>query len=240
MFHLAAEPGVRPSWGTRFESYVRNNVLATQHLLEAVRHARLHRFVYASSSSIYGQTTEAATPEEARPQPHSPYGVTKLAGEQLCDAYSANFGVPSVALRYFTVYGPKQRPDMAFHRFCKAAIDRSPIQLFGDGLQTREFTYVHDVVPAATRAAGAMDLGDRTYNIGGGSQSSVIDAIALIEELTDSRLDIRYLPAEPGDVRDTRADTTRARVDLKYAPFTGLREGLEAELTWIADVAGHV
>ena len=152
VFHLAAEPGVRSSWGDRFESYERNNIAATHQLLEAAKLVPEKRFVYASSSSVYGQAEMLPTPESTTPRPFSPYGVTKLAAEHLCDAYHRNFGVALVSLRYFSVYGPRQRPDMAFNIFCRAALDGQPLHVYGDGGQTRDFTYVADVV-AATRAA---------------------------------------------------------------------------------------
>jgi UDP-glucuronate 4-epimerase len=164
---LAAEPGVRPSWGRRFESYVRNNVLATQHLLEAASMQPEKRFVYASSSSIYGQSESFPTSERTIPAPHSPYGMTKLDGEHLCSIYRQNFGVETVILRYFSVYGPRQRPDMAFSRFCRAALSDSPIEIYGDGMQTRDFTFVADVISATQAAATTPDLAGAVMNIGG-------------------------------------------------------------------------
>src|SRR3954468_10641801 len=177
VYHLAAEPGVRSSWGVRFDTYLRNNVLATQHLLEAARENPALRFVYASSSSIYGQAETLPTREDTIPAPHSPYGTTKLAGEHMCSLYHANHGVQTVSLRYFTVYGPRQRPDMAFNIFCRAAVRGSPITVFGDGRQTRDFTYVSDVV-AATRAPAAVSgVSGQVFNVGGGSRIALADAI---------------------------------------------------------------
>jgi UDP-glucuronate 4-epimerase len=238
VFHLAAEPGVRTSWGARFDSYLRNNVLATQRLLEVARDYPDLRFVYASSSSIYGDAEELPTREDATPAPFSPYGVSKLAAEQLCTLYHRNHGSHTVSLRYFSVYGPRQRPDMAFNRFCRAALEGRPITVFGDGEQTRDFTFVHDVV-RATRAAGMAPAAvGNVFNVGGGSRVSVNDALELLRVLADRPLDVRYEARESGDVRDTGADTTRARRDLGFAPRTPFADGLRAEWEWTAAVAG--
>jgi UDP-glucuronate 4-epimerase len=234
VFHLAAEPGVRSSWGQRFDQYLRNNVLATQLLLEAMRATTGKRFVYASSSSIYGEAEALPTPEAATPKPHSPYGMTKLAGEHLCSLYNRNHGVDAVTLRYFSVYGPRQRPDMAFNAFCRAALGGQPVTVFGDGRQTRDFTYVADVV-AATRAAGAAsDVAGRVFNVGGGSRIALADAIELIREFSGQPLDVRHLPVQDGDVRDTGADTTLAASELGFAPTTAFQDGLRAEFDWLA------
>jgi UDP-glucuronate 4-epimerase len=234
VYHLAAEPGVRASWGERFESYVRNNVMATQHLLDAARARQIQRFVYASSSSVYGQAERLPTSEDVLPRPFSPYGVTKLSGEHLCLAYHANHGVPAVVLRYFSVFGPKQRPDMAFNLFCRAALQGQRIQILGDGRQTRDFTFVADVVQATRAAAAAPKLDGGVYNIGGGAQVSVAQAIAVLEDLLGRPIGADHLPREPGDVRDTGADIRRARADLSYHPVTDLREGLSAQVEWVA------
>lgn len=235
LFHLAAEPGVRPSWGGRFESYVRNNVLATQHLLEAARRHPVKRFVYASSSSIYGEAAMLPTPEETTPRPFSPYGVTKLAGEHLVHLYNANHGVPGVALRYFSVYGPRQRPDMAFNRFCRAAIERTPIEVYGDGHQTRDFTFVADVVNATRAAATAPAAEGRSYNIGGGSQVGLLECVAIIEEIAGQKLDVDHASQERGDVRDTGAEISKAQADLGFQPSIDLEQGLAAEFEWMAE-----
>jgi UDP-glucuronate 4-epimerase len=235
IFHLAAEPGVRPSWGERFELYVRNNVLATQHLLEAAKAWPEKRFVYASSSSIYGDAEKLPTPEELTPKPVSPYGMTKLAAEHLCQIYRANYGIEVVLLRYFTVYGPRQRPDMAFNIFCRAAINREPLTVFGDGKQTRDFTFIHDVVSATRAAAITPPETYGTYNVGGGSRVSLAQAIGLIEEFAGRSLDVRHLGRPHGDVRDTGADTTRARNDLDFVPSVDFRDGLEMEFNWILE-----
>jgi nucleoside-diphosphate-sugar epimerase len=234
VYHLAAEPGVRSSWGGRFESYTRNNVLATQHLLEAAKGQDLERFVYASSASVYGQIDNYPTPEESPLRPYSPYGVTKLAAENLAQLYHDNYGVPTVSLRYFSVYGPRQRPDMAFNIFCRAALRGEPIQIFGDGLQTRDFTFVGDIVAGTLAAAVAPAATGNVYNIGGGSRVGLADALAIIEEIFDEKIEVTHLPSEPGDVRDTAADISRAQADLGYAPRTTLDQGLAAELEWTA------
>jgi nucleoside-diphosphate-sugar epimerase len=233
IFHLAAEPGVRASWQSRFETYLRNNLQATQHLLDAAREHPEKRFVYASSSSIYGQAETFPTREDALPRPFSPYGVTKLAAEQLCDAYQANFGVQTVALRYFSVYGPRQRPDMAFNRFCRAALTGEKMTVFGDGEQTRDFTYVRDVVRATRAAAIAPDgVVGEAYNIGGGSRVSVNQALDLLAELSGNELNVERIEREHGDVKDTGADTSKAARDLGFAPAVDFAEGLAAELDW--------
>jgi nucleoside-diphosphate-sugar epimerase len=235
IFHVAAEPGVRPSWGSRFEQYVRNNVLATQHLLEAAGRAPEKRFVYSSSSSIYGQAETFPTPEELTPRPFSPYGVTKLSGEHLCDLYHGNYGVSTVTLRLFSVYGPRQRPDMAFNVFCRAAVEGSPVTVFGDGLQTRDFTYVGDIITSLRLAAETKGLEGEVINIGGGSQSSVADALEMIGELAGRKLEVSHQEQRKGDVRDTCADTTRARELMGFRPQTKLAEGLAAEFEWMRD-----
>jgi nucleoside-diphosphate-sugar epimerase len=236
VFHLAAQAGVRKSWGRDFRTYTVDNIDATQALLEAVKGRPITRLVYASSSSVYGDAATIPMKEDARPQPVSPYGVTKLAAEQLCVLYHVNFGVPAVSLRYFTVYGPRQRPDMAFHRFLRAAIAGDPITLYGDGTQTRDFTYVADAV-RATVAAGDRGTPGGVYNIGGGSRVSMTDVLALIERVTGRTLDVRREPPQKGDMRDTYADTSRARTDLGFAPSVTLEEGLKAETDWLVKLA---
>jgi UDP-glucose 4-epimerase len=232
VFHLAAQAGVRKSWGTDFRVYTDHNLDATQRLLEACVGRPLHRFVYASSSSVYGDNVSMPMREDALPQPVSPYGVTKLAAEQLCHLYFVNHHVPATSVRYFTVYGPRQRPDMAFHRFLKAALRGEPVTLYGDGEQTRDFTYVSDAV-AATIAAGDKGVPGRAYNIGGGSRISVNQLFATIERITGRPLNIRREPAQKGDMRDTFADSTLARQDLGFSPTVTLEQGLEAEYRWL-------
>ncbi|MHB1467659.1 MAG: NAD-dependent epimerase/dehydratase family protein [Solirubrobacteraceae bacterium] len=233
VFHMAAEPGVRPSWGERFEAYLRNNVLATQLLLDALRLSPGPRLVYASSSSIYGDAECLPTPESVTPRPMSPYGATKLSGEHLCQLYHANHGIDAVSLRYFTVYGPRQRPDMAFNIFCTSALAGQSIEVFGDGTQTRDFTFVSDVV-AATRAASlAAGVGGDVFNVGGGAQIALTDALTLIGELAGRPLDVRHGPTRSGDVKDTGADTSRAREKLAYRPSVCFEDGLREEFEWI-------
>jgi UDP-glucuronate 4-epimerase len=230
--HLAAEPGVRPSWGRHFASYVRNNVLATQHLLEAASMQPEKRFVYASSSSIYGQAESFPTSEQAIPAPHSPYGLTKLDGEHLCSIYRQRFGVETVTLRYFSVYGPRQRPDMAFARFCRAALSDSPIEIYGDGMQTRDFTFVADVISATQAAAVTPDLAGAVMNIGGGSRISLGDAVGVLGEVSGRKLERRLLDHQPGDVRDTAAAIGQAQARIGYEPLTSIQEGLAAQWEW--------
>jgi UDP-glucose 4-epimerase len=232
VFHLAAQPGVRKSWGRDFQVYTVNNIEATQILLEACVGLALERLVNASSSSVYGDGIALPMREDALPRPVSPYGVSKLAAEQLCHLYHANFGVPAVSLRYFTVYGPRQRPDMGFHRFLRAALRSEAIEVFGDGQQTRDFTFVGDAV-AATIAAGTRGVPGRVYNIGGGSRVSVNHVLEILGEVT--RRPIRTRPAadQKGDMRDTFADTSLARADLGFEPRVALRDGLAAECRWL-------
>jgi len=240
IFHLAAEPGVRSSWGRRYGQYVQNNIVATQHLLDAIKETPEVRFVNASSSSIYGEAERVPTSEDAVPSPISPYGQTKLGAEHLCSLYRANYGVDAVSLRYFTVFGPRQRPDMAFHIFCRAAIEDRPVTVFGDGRQTRDFTYVADIV-AGTVAAGEADLGDhRSFNIGGGTPASLREVLDLIEQLAGTSIDVEYLDRKDGDVKDTAADTRRARAQLGFEPATTLADGLAAELEWMQELVSSV
>jgi nucleoside-diphosphate-sugar epimerase len=233
VFHLAAEPGVRDSWGERFESYARNNVLATQRLLEAVKQEPAARFVYGSSSSIYGQAERLPTPESTTPQPFSPYGVTKLAAEHLCQLYHGNYGLSPVTLRFFSVYGPRQRPDMAFHRFCRAVVDGTPLSVFGVGDQIRDFTYVADVVSATRSAAQSPAAVGQIYNVGAGSQVELMQAIRLLEKFAGRTVAVEHRDAPAGDIRATGADITRARSDLGYEPSVAFEDGLRAEFEWI-------
>ena len=239
VFHLAAQAGVRKSWGRDFHHYTENNIEATQRLLEACVGRPLHRFVYASSSSLYGDNVAIPMREDALPQPVSPYGVTKLAAEQLCYLYFVNHGVATTSVRYFTVYGPRQRPDMAFNRFIKAALAGEPITLYGDGEQTRDFTYVSDAVEA-TVAAGERGVPGRAYNVGGGSRVSVNQVLEIIGRLVGKTLDVRREAAQKGDMRDTFADTTRARADLGFVPAVPLEQGLEAEYRWLSTTSALV
>jgi UDP-glucose 4-epimerase len=238
VFHLAARPGVRASWGEAFADYARINVMATQRLLEAVRAHPVRRLVFASSSSVYGEAeggTEAATPEEAPCRPISPYGVSKLAAEAMVRAYHAACGVPAVALRYFTVYGPRQRPDMAFHRFLRAWLTGGTLTVLGDGHQVRDFTFVGDAI-AATVAAARDGRDGAVYNIGGGCPASLAQVFEILRELLGPPGRVEHRPVFPGDPRVTCADTRRAREALGYRPATGLREGLTRMSDWMRSV----
>jgi len=235
VFHEAAIPGVRDSWGSQFEVYINNNILATQALLEAAKDSGLRKFVYASSSSIYGDAESFPTRETAVPAPMSPYGVTKLSAEHLCMLYHKNFGVPAVALRYFTVYGPRQRPDMAFHRLFRSAFPGYEFPLFGDGSQTRDFTFISDAVQANISAAEKGEPGT-VYNIGGGSRVSMTEVIELAGRIAGGKLEIRREGKQKGDVAHTSADVSRAREALDYRPGVALEEGLEREWEWIKEL----
>jgi UDP-glucose 4-epimerase len=232
VFHLAAQAGVRQSWGRRFHVYTLNNVEATQLLLEACVGRPIERFVYASSSSVYGDSVPLPMREDARPQPVSPYGVTKLAAEHLCHLYHVNYGVPTLSLRYFTVYGPRQRPDMAFDRFFRAALADEPISLFGDGRQTRDFTFVTDAVEATVAAAQRGTAGT-VYNIGGGSRVEVLEVLELIRRTTGRPVRLERTGSQHGDMRHTYADTSLARAELGFAPVVTLEQGLGAQYAWM-------
>jgi nucleoside-diphosphate-sugar epimerase len=235
VYHLAAQAGVRASWGRDFALYTDHNVLATQRLLEAALAAGRPRIVYASSSSVYGDTPALPLREDSACHPVSPYGVTKLAAEHLAHLYERNHGLPVVSLRYFTVYGPRQRPDMAFHRFLKAARDGEPIRVFGDGEQTRDFTFVLDIV-AATRAAAATGRPGRVYNVGGGERVSLNGVLRTIEGITGRPFVVGREEAQKGDMRDTAADTSEAQRDLGFRSTVSLAEGLAREWDWIRGV----
>jgi nucleoside-diphosphate-sugar epimerase len=232
VFHLAAQAGVRKSWGRDFQIYTQLNVDATQMLLEACVGRPIERVVYASSSSVYGDDVALPMTENALPQPVSPYGVTKLAAEHLCQLYHVNHGVPTVSLRYFTVYGPRQRPDMGFNRFFSAVLDGRAVMQYGDGLQTRDFTFVADVV-AATAAAAVQGTPGGVYNIGGGSRVTLLEVFDLIGRVAGRPLTIDHQPAQKGDMRDTYADTTRARKDFAFAPAVALEDGLRDMFVWM-------
>ena len=229
VFHLAAQPGVRASFGRGLGDSVRHNVEATRHLLEAAAEHELAAFVYASSSSVYGEQDAYPVREDAPVRPLSPYGSTKVITEQLANAFWRSHGVPVVGMRYFTVYGPRQRPDMAFSRFLAGAVSGRPLRVFGDGRQVREFTYVADVVRATMAAARDGERGS-VYNIGGGQPVALLDVIALLEGLLGEPLVKEFLDPGPGDPRRTEADVTRAARDLGYRPQTPLIAGLEAQL----------
>jgi len=231
VFHLAAQAGVRASWGRSFRVYTDNNVLATQMVLEACRRAGVPKVVYASSSSVYGDTDQLPMREDAHCRPVSPYGVTKLAGEQLCRLYWKNHGVPAVALRFFTVYGPRQRPDMAFHLFLRALLDGRPLEVYGAGNQTRDFTFVDDIVTGIVLAMDGTD--GAVYNLGGGSRVTLLEAIRTLEAVSGLTARMQGEGVQAGDVKHTWADLTLAREHLGYAPRVPLEEGLRRELEWL-------
>ena len=231
VFHLAAQAGVRGSFGERFAGYVRNNVVATQRLLEQAARARPVAFVYASSSSVYGDATRYPTTELAERRPVSPYGMTKVSTEELAGVYLRCFGVPAVGLRYFTAYGPRQRPDMAFSKFFSRVLAGQPVPLNGDGRQVRDFTFVDDVVEGTVAAARHGRPG-AVYNIGGGAPVRLLDAVGLIGELTGLPVEIEPHPCPLGDARRTGCDGELARTELGFDPSTELRDGLAAQLEW--------
>jgi nucleoside-diphosphate-sugar epimerase len=236
VYHLAAQAGVRASWGQSFRVYSENNVLATQYVLEACRESAVERVVYASSSSVYGDSPTLPLQEDAVCRPISPYGVTKLAGEHLAQLYWTCRGVPTVSLRFFTVYGPRQRPDMAFNIFLRALLSGEPLVMYGDGRQTRDFTFVADIVEALVRAGSAPP--GSVMNIGGGSRVSLAHVLEIIGEVAGARPDIRVEAKQAGDVQDTWADLTRARDLIGYAPAVSLREGLASEYAWMQALRG--
>ena len=236
VFHLAAQAGVRASWGRSFRTYAENNVLATQLILEECRESGVKRIVYASSSSVYGDSTQLPLREDGPCRPLSPYGVTKLAGEHLCDLYMQNYGVPAVSLRFFTVYGPRQRPDMGFHRFMRAQLDDEEIAVFGDGEQTRDFTYVDDIVDGLLAATDAPT--GSIMNLGGGSRVSLIDALRALESATGIPVRRRLQAPQAGDVRHTWADVSAARRILGFSPKMSLENGLRREYEWLRAQSG--
>jgi UDP-glucose 4-epimerase len=233
VFHLAGQPGVRASWGDGFAGYIKANIVATQRLLEVVKDSRPTKFVYASSSSIYGDAEAFPTPESVLPRPVSPYGMTKLAGEHLCFLYGRNFNFPVVAVRYFTVYGPRQRPDMAFSRFIKGLLEGTPVAVYGDGEQTRDFTFIDDAVEGTLQAALHKHDGE-TFNLGGGSRVTVNQVLALLESIIERPATIVRKPSEAGDARHTCADTRKAQQYLGYQPRTDLEAGLQQQVKWTA------
>lgn len=234
VFHQAAQAGVRASWGTGFRHYTERNINATQIILEAVKETpSLKRLVFASTSSVYGNAETLPTSEIIPPQPVSPYGITKLAAERLCWLYHHNFGVPVTALRYFTVYGPRQRPDMAFHKFFKAAILKDSIPIYGDGKQTRDFTFVSDAVVANLAAATRKEAVGEVFNIGGGSRVFLCDILDKIDEIVGFSITRNYQEQAMGDARHTGADTTKAKQLIGFNPQVSLDEGLAQEWNWI-------
>jgi nucleoside-diphosphate-sugar epimerase len=237
IYHQAAQAGVRASWGESFVHYTERNINATQVLLEAAKEApSLKRFVYASTSSVYGDAETMPTSERVCPEPVSPYGITKLAAERLCCLYQQNFGVPIVALRYFSVYGPRQRPDMAFHKFFKAAIAKQQITIYGDGQQTRDFTFVSDVIAANLSAAVTPEAVGEVFNVGGGSRVVLLDILDRVDEVIGNPIHRNYVEKAIGDARHTSADVTKASKILNYRPKISLLEGLTREWHWIKSI----
>jgi len=232
VFHLAAQAGVRSSWGSGFSLYTHCNISATQRLLEESRRFTLRKFIFASSSSVYGLCPDIPWVETSQTHPFSPYGVTKLAAEHLCTLYHRNWGVPATSLRFFTVYGPGQRPDMAFHKFFRAVLGGQPIPVFGDGRQSRDFTYVDDIIDALTASMNQGKVGE-VYNIGGGNRIALNEIFPLLETICGRRIVIDNKGSQKGDVPDTYADIEKARKDLGFTPETSLHDGLEAEWRWI-------
>jgi nucleoside-diphosphate-sugar epimerase len=235
VFHLAAQPGVRGSWGSTFAIYLRDNLLATQRLFEAAVRAGT-RVVFASSSSVYGNAEAYPTSEDTVPRPVSPYGVTKLCCEHLADAYRSSAGLDYVAMRYFTVYGPRQRPDMAVERIACALVDGGPFEVYGTGEQSRDVTYVDDAVTATLAAMDAAPAG-AVYNVGGGSETTLREIMDLCRQITGGELNVRYAPGAAGDVRRTAADTSRISDDVGWRPQTSLEEGLTSQLACVASPA---
>lgn len=233
VFHLAAQAGVRASWGKNFDIYTRDNIQATQRLLEFYKGTGIRKFVYSSSSSVYGDA-ELPMREDRPVSPVSPYGVTKLAAEHLCSLYGKNYALPTVSLRYFSVYGPRQRPDMGIYRFVDAILGNRAITVYGEGNQTRDFTYIDDIVDANLVAAGSGTAGE-AFNIGGGNRIRVNDLIEAIEEATGMNATLRYIERQKGDVEDTWADTQKARELLGWGAKVDIREGLDRYVAWIRD-----
>ncbi|MDR3539824.1 MAG: NAD-dependent epimerase/dehydratase family protein [Desulfosporosinus sp.] len=235
VYHLAAMPGVRTSWGTDFKAYVDHNILATQMLLEAARGCPLKKFIYISTSSVYGEKIGKVT-EDSIPTPLSPYGVSKLTGEYLCKVYQASYGIPVVILRYFTLFGPRQREDMAFHRFIKGILEGQPIYIYGDGKQTRDFTFIRDCVEATVAALDAKGVIGETINIGGRERASILEVISILEDLLNKKATLEFLERLKGDPLDTWADISKAKRLINYNPISTLKTGLEQQIKDICDI----
>ena len=233
IFHLAAQPGVRSSWGAEFSHYSHNNILATQILLEACKQVKVSKFVYASSSSVYGDTDDLPMRESGGTRPVSPYGVSKLAAEHLCYLYWKAFGIPTVSLRFFTVYGPRQRPDMFFHILMRRLLLDDDVPLYDDGEQSRDFTYCSDIVDGLTAAAFYPGSGD-VFNLGGGGEITLLKAIEMVEKISGRKVKLKRFDRQSGDVRRTRASLDLARKKLRYKPAILLEEGLMRQWEWIS------
>lgn len=232
VYHLAGMPGVRSSWGTDFQAYIDHNIVATQMLLEAVRACPLKKFIYVSTSSVYGEKVGKVA-EDSIPAPLSPYGVSKLTSEYLCKVYQVSYGIPIIILRYFTVYGPRQRSDMAFHRFINGILQREPIKIYGDGQQTRDFTFIGDCVEGTAAVLHADGVIGETINIGGRERASILEVIALIEDLLSVKATLEFIPRLKGEPRNTWADISKAQTLIKYNPVNTLKAGLEQQINVI-------
>ncbi|WZL73234.1 NAD-dependent epimerase/dehydratase family protein [Clostridiaceae bacterium 35-E11] len=235
VFHQAGQPGVRGSWGQEFDAYVNNNILATQHLLESAKNCPIKKFIYASSSSVYGNTNILPMKESQLPKPFSPYGVSKLAAEHLCRLYHDNHEVPVIALRYFTVYGPRQRPEMAISTFIKAMLEDRPIDIYGDGKQKRDFTYIDDIIQANILAAESSVKGE-VLNIGSGAPIALFQVIEVLEKIIGKKACIHYKYKEKGDVQDTYADIGRAKEILGFYPSVQIQEGLFHQVKYMKNI----
>lgn len=238
IFHLAAQPGVRKSWGREFDYYIRDNILSTQRLLEKLKEVKASKFIFASSSSVYGQSENFPLREDSLTRPFSPYGVTKLAAENLAMLYSGNFGVPAVSLRFFTVFGRRQRPDMAFHKAMKAALFGEEFPMFGDGNQVRDFTHVDDTVQGIILAADKGRPGE-VYNLGSAREVTLAEALRIIERVSGREIKIKRLETARGDVRKTLASIDKAYKELGYNPKKSMEEGIEEEWNWIKTIYSY-
>lgn len=235
IYHLAGVPGVRSSWGQDFTLYVTNNIIVTQRLLEACLTFPIKKFIYTSTSSVYGQKDGKVT-ETSEPTPLSPYGVTKLSGEHLCRVFYQNDGLPITILRLFTVYGPRQRPDMAFHKFIKRTLTNETIEIYGDGQQTRDFTFISDCVNAIASAATSENIVGETINIGGKERASLLTCLSILEEGLGQKFNVRYTGSTYGEPHHTWADITKAQKLLNYDPQITLKEGLLKEIEDLKDL----
>ena len=232
-FHISAQPGVRASWGNEFMTYVKNNISVTQKILESLKNnTTLKKFIFASSSSVYGNQSGIMDENTSSTRPISPYGVTKLAGENLVNLYFKNYGIPTISLRYFTVYGPKQRPDMAFTRFFYSIIKEQKFTIFGNGEQTRDFTYVDDVINATINAATSDHVGE-ILNIGGGSIFSLTQITEFMKEITKKELQIDFKEEQKGDVKHTNADISKSKRLINYKSNTDIKYGLTQQYEYI-------
>lgn len=229
IYHLAALPGVRSSWGGNFELYTLNNITVTQRLLEACKNIPLKKFIYVSTSSVYGES-DGKVSENYTPAPLSPYGVTKLTGEYLCKVYAENDGIPVTILRYFTVYGPRQRSDMAFHRFIDCMVQNKPIPIYGDGKQTRDFTYVTDCVEGTAAVLHADNVLGEIINIGGKERKSILEVIKILEDVMGQNATLNFIGNTRGEPKHTWADITKAEQLLQYQPIVSLKEGIINEI----------